>query len=59
MGTTEWKSYFDVDYANPDSLSVYQWGNKSEGSVFGQDKLANGPSGPQEKAALADYVVFN
>lgn len=59
LGTTEWKSYFDVDYTNPDSLSVYQWGNKSEGTVFGQNKLSNGPSGPQEKAALANYVVFN
>lgn len=59
LGATQWKSYFDIDYQNPDSLSVYRWGNKKNGSVFGQDMLADGPSGPQEKNALSDYVVFD
>lgn len=59
LGDTQWKSYFDVDYQNADSLSVYQWGNKKNGSVFGQDKLADGPTGPQEKWALSDYVIFD
>lgn len=59
LGITEWKSYFDVDYQNAESLSVYEWGNKKDGSVFGQDKLGNGPTGPQEKWALSDYIKFD
>ena len=59
LGNTQWKTYFDVDYQNANSMSVYQWGNKKNGSIFGQDKLGNGPTGPQEKWALSSYVAFD
>ena len=59
IGGSQWQSYFDVDYTNPDSLSVYRWGNRKEGSAFGQDKLSDGPTAPQEKWALSDYVIFD
>jgi hypothetical protein len=58
LGTTVWPSYFDVDYDNPDSNSVYRWGNQGEGSAFGQPILADGPAGPEGHDALYDWIIL-
>jgi hypothetical protein len=58
LGTTVWPSYFDVDYDNPDSNSVYRWGNPGEGSAFGQPILADGPAGPEGHDALYDWIIL-
>lgn len=44
------------DCRNSDSLSAEYWGNPAQGSLFGQPLLSNGPSGPEAKEALNDYV---
>lgn len=58
IGSTPWTTYFDVDYENPNSNSVYRWGNEGQGSVFGQSILGNGPAGPEGHNALYDYVIL-
>lgn len=55
---TEWTSYFDCDYDNPDSSSVARWGNEGEGSAFGQPILASGPAGPEGHDALYDRSIL-
>lgn len=54
-----WPSWLDRDYSNPNSLSVYKFGNPAQGSFFGQPLLAGGPTGPQEKGALMNDVVLD
>ncbi|MFE4709956.1 MULTISPECIES: Vps62-related protein [unclassified Paenibacillus] len=54
-----WPSWLDRDYSNPNSLSVYKFGNPAQGSFFGQPLLAGGPTGPQEKGALTNDVVLD
>ncbi|MGX1832301.1 Vps62-related protein [Paenibacillus taichungensis] len=54
-----WPSWLDRDYSNPNSLSVYKFGNPSQGSFFGQPLLAGGPTGPQEKGALTNDVILD
>jgi len=49
-----WPSWLNKDYSSPDSQAVYRWGNPKEGSVFGQYRLVDGPTGPQEKASHTD-----
>ncbi|MEK8131010.1 Vps62-related protein [Paenibacillus filicis] len=51
---TSWPEWLNKDYTNPNSGSVYRWGNPSQGSLFGQPLLDNGPTGPQEKTSLTD-----
>jgi hypothetical protein len=58
LGNT-WPSWLDRDYSNPNSLSVYRFGNPSQGSFFGQPLLAGGPTGPQEKGALTNDVILD
>ncbi len=58
LGETQWPSYFDTDYENPDSESVYRWGNPGQGSVFGQAILADGPAGPEGHDALYDWILL-
>lgn len=54
-----WPSWLDRDYSNPNSLSVYKFGNPAQGSFFGQPLLAGGPTGPQEKGALTNDVILD
>ncbi|SFL11552.1 protein of unknown function [Paenibacillus sp. 1_12] len=51
---TTWPDWLKKDYTSASSGAIYRWGNPSQGSVFGQPLLDNGPTGPQEKTALTD-----
>ncbi|WP_162341863.1 Vps62-related protein [Paenibacillus paridis] len=54
-----WPSWLDKDYTNPNSGSVYRFGNPAQGTFFGQPLFADGPTGPQEKGALTNDVVLD
>jgi hypothetical protein len=58
LGTAQWPSYFDVDYDNPDSGSVFRWGNPGQGSAFGQAILSDGPAGPEGHGTLYDGIIL-
>jgi len=47
------------DFTNPDSGSVYRFGNTAQGSFFGQPLLADGPTGPQSKGSLVNDVLLD
>jgi hypothetical protein len=58
LGSTAWPSYFDIDYENSYSDSVFRWGNPGQGTAFGQPILSNGPAGPEGHDALYDTVIL-
>lgn len=59
LGDSEWPSYFNSDYQNPNSGAVIRWGNEENGSLFGQPLRDKGPNGPESHNTLYDWVIFN
>jgi len=53
-----WPSWLNKDYSSPDSQAVYRWGNQKQGPVFGQYRLVDGPTGPQEKTTHVDLETL-
>ena len=58
IGGSVWKSCFDNDYYNPDSDSVYQWGNMDLGIGVFYTRFDHGPCGPQGKINLYNYYTI-
>jgi hypothetical protein len=54
-----WPTWLNKDYTNPNSGAVYRFGNPGQGSLFGQQVFADGPTGPQEKLALTDGTILD
>ncbi|MBJ6360763.1 hypothetical protein ACFOQM_05510 [Paenibacillus sp. GCM10012307] len=52
-------AWLGTDYTNPNSGAIYRFGNPTQGTFFGQPKLAGGPSGPQEKGTLLNDVELD
>lgn len=54
-----WPTWLDKDYNNPNSYSVWRFGNPQVGTFFGQPLFAEGPSGPQEKTSLISDTLMD
>lgn len=60
IGTSEWKTEFDLDYCNENSNAISSWGNNGWNSPIQiYPQLQYAPGGPQQKKVLNDYYALN
>ncbi len=64
LGSSAWPVWMSKNYrdqsvgdANPSSGPIYRWGNQKWGSVFGQYRLADGPTGPVDKSVWDNPIL--
>ncbi len=60
IGNTQWKSWFDRDFYNPDSTCAIRWGNYGYNyPIQFYPQLQNGPECPIDKKGVCDYFSID
>lgn len=60
IGSSEWKTEFDLDYLDENSNAISKWGNNGwYPPIQVYPQLQYSPGGPQQKKSLNDYYALN